>query len=263
MSLLGPLGAAARPVARVLGRAAAAQAREMALMAALVAMAPLGRAGDSVERAIEALLPKAAHRAPTARPVLLVHGFAGTKSCWFALARALRERGMPVDAINYSTFGTSVERLADQLAARVDRLRAETGADKVHLIGHSLGGIVIAQAFADGRLDGQVDTVVTIATPFGGSPWANLCPLGATVRALRHGSPLLRRLAEAPVPDGVRWLAFTGTRDVIVPGRRSVPRHAEVRSVTVDDVGHVGMLLSPLVVEHIVAALPAVERAVA
>jgi triacylglycerol esterase/lipase EstA (alpha/beta hydrolase family) len=263
MSLLGPLGAVARPLAQVIGRAAAAQAREMAVMAALAAMAPLGRAGDSVERVIDALLPIAAQIAPTTRPVLLVHGFAGTKSCWFALARALRERSMSVDAMNYSTFGTSVEQLADQLTARVDRLLAETGADKVHLIGHSLGGIVIAQAFADGRLDGQVDTVVTIATPFGGSPWANLCPLGATVRALRHGSPLLRRLAEAPVPDGVRWLALTAARDVIVPGRRSVPRHAEVHSVTVDDVGHVGMLLSPLVVGHIVAALPAHELAVA
>jgi len=196
MSLLGPLVVAARPLARVIGRAAAAQARELAMMAALAAMAPLGRAGNGV-------------------------------------------------------------------AARVDRLLAETGTDKVHLIGHSLGGIVIAQAFADGRLDGQVDTVVTIATPFGGSPWANLCPLGATVRALRHGSPLLCRLAEAPVPDGVRWLAITGARDVIVPGRRSVPGHAEVRSVTVDDVGHLGMLLSPLVVAHIVEALPADERAVA
>jgi len=54
-----------------------------------------------------------------------------------------------------------VEQLADQLAARVNRPLAETGADMVRLIGHSLGGIVIARAFADGRLDGPVDTVVT------------------------------------------------------------------------------------------------------
>jgi triacylglycerol esterase/lipase EstA (alpha/beta hydrolase family) len=263
MLLLGPLRAAARPVAQGIGRAAVAQVREVAVMAALAAMAPLGRATGGVERAIDALLPIAAHIAPTARPVLLVHGLGGTKSCWFALARALRKRSMTVDAINYSPFGTSVEQLADQLAARVDRLLAETGADKVHLIGHSLGGIVIAQAFADGRLDGQVDTVVTIATPFGGSPWANLCPLGATVRALRRGSPLLSRLAEAQIPDGVRWLAFTAALDLIVPGRRSVPRHAEVHNVTVDDVGHVGMLLNPLVVDQIVAALPTPEQAVA
>ena len=255
MSLLGPLGPA-RPLAQVIGRAAVAHVREVGLMAAVAAMAPLGRAGGSFERAAN-LLPVAAHTAPTARPVLLVHGFGATKSCWFALARALRARGVTVEAINYTPFGTSVEQLADRVAVRVERLLSETGADKVHLVGHSLGGVVIAQAFADGRLTGKVDTVVTIAAPFGGSPWANLLPLGATARALRDGSPLLRRLAAASAPDGVRWLALTAALDVIVPGRRSVPAHAEVQSVTVDDVGHVGMLLNRQVVSRIVAALPA------
>ena len=67
-----------------------------------------------------------------------------------------------------------------------------------------------------GRLTGQVDRVVTLAAPFGGSPWANLLPFVAVVRALREGSPLLRRLASAPIPDGVRWLAFTAALDMIV-----------------------------------------------
>jgi hypothetical protein len=48
-----------------------------------------------------------------------------------------------------------------------------------------------------------------------------------------------------------------------VPGRRSVPAQAEVRTVTVDNVGHVGLLLSQQVVGRIVDALPIHERAVA
>jgi triacylglycerol esterase/lipase EstA (alpha/beta hydrolase family) len=262
ISLLSPIGAA-RSLRQVIWRAAVAQVREMALIAVVVAMSPLGRAGGSFERAVDALLPVAAGTPPTAPPVLLVHGFAGTKSCWFALARALRARGVTVDAINYTPLGTSVEQLADWLAVKVENLLSDTGAAKVHLVGHSLGGVVIAQAFADGRLTGQVDTVVTIAAPFGGSPWATLLPLGATVRALRDGSPLLRRLAAAPLPDGVRWLAFTATPDLIVPGHRSVPAQTAVQSVTVDDVGHVGMLLSRHVVNRIVDALPADEQATA
>ncbi|MDQ1670252.1 MAG: triacylglycerol lipase, partial [Actinomycetota bacterium] len=176
-------------------------------------------------------------------------------------SRALRAQGVTVDAINYLPFGTSVEVLADRLAVKVASLLSETGADKVHLVGHSLGGVVIAQAFADGRLTGQVDTVVTIAAPFGGSPWASLLPLGATLRALRDGSPLLRRLAASPLPDGVQWVAFTATLDVMVPGRRSVPAQAGVQTVTVSDVGHVGLLLSQQVVDRIVDALPIDRRA--
>ena len=127
----------------------------------------------------------------------------------------------------------------------------------MHLVGHSLGGVVIAQAIASGRLDGRVDTVVTLGSPFGGSPWANLLPFGEIAQALREGSPLLRRLASAPAPDGVRWLAFTATLDMIVPGLRSVPAHAQVETITVRGVGHLGMLLSRQVVGSIVAALPA------
>jgi pimeloyl-ACP methyl ester carboxylesterase len=245
----------ARTLVRRIGRAAKVQAYELALMTSVAATLPLhlvGRGSDPVFGG----LPTRAQPAPTARPVLLVHGYGGTKSSWSFLARNLTAQGLTFEAISYSPFGTSVEKLADRLAVEVDRMLLQTGADKVHLIGHSLGGVVIAQAIASGRLTGQVDTVVTLGAPFGGSPWAQLLPFGAIARALREGSPLLRRLASAPLPHGVRWLAFTATQDMVVPGVRSVPAHAEVETVTVGGVGHHGMLLSQQVVGSIVAALP-------
>jgi pimeloyl-ACP methyl ester carboxylesterase len=253
----------ARPSAHKLGRAAAAHGRELGAMAAIAAIAPLAQASRSLEQAAHARLPIADRVAPTGQPVLLVHGFAGTTSCWIALTRVLRDQGMTVDTFNYLPFGTSVEDLAGRLAVKVAGLLSETGADKVHLVGHSLGAVVIAQAFADGCLAGQVDTVVTLAAPFGGSPWATLLPLATTVRALRGGSPLLRRLASSPIPNGVRWISLIAGLDVIVPGRRSVPSRAGVQTVTVDDVGHVGLLMSRPAIGRIVDALPIRERAVA
>lgn len=210
--------------------------------------------GSTGQRTVESPLPVLV-RAPSPRPVLLVHGYGGRKSGWFALTHALKAEGTTVHAMSYSSYGTSVEQVAEQLEAKVASLRSETGADKVHLVGHSLGGLVIAQAFADGRLRGQVDTVVTIAAPFGGSPWARLLPLGAITQALRQGSPLLRRLAKAPAPDGVQWLAFTAANDMIVPGARAVPPHAGVQTMSVDHVGHIGLLFSAQVVRRIVHAL--------
>jgi triacylglycerol lipase len=256
MSPLGAVGGA-RAAVRTIGRVAMVQAYEVALMASVAAMLPRHLLGDRVAPARGTLPPAQAHTALTARPVLLVHGFGGTKSSWSLVAQTLSARGLIVDAITYTPFGTSVEQLADRLVAEVASMLSQTGADKVHLVGHSLGGVVIAQAIAGGRLTGRVDTVVTLASPFGGSPWANLLPLGPIVRALREGSPLLRRLASAPVPDGVRWLAFTATLDMIVPGPRSVPAHAHVETVKVGGVGHLGMLLSHQVAASIVAALRA------
>jgi triacylglycerol lipase len=242
---------------RAIGRAAIVQASELALIVSEAAMLPRHLVGDRFEPTRGSVQPVLAHMASTARPVLLVHGFGGTKSSWSVVAQNLSARGLIVDAVTYAPFGTSVEQLAERLVVEVGRMLSQTGADKVHLVGHSLGGVVIAQAIASGRLAGLVDTVVTLGSPFGGSPWANLAPFGAIPRALREGSPLLRRLASAPVPNGVRWLAFRAALDMIVPGARSVPPNPRVETVTVGGVGHLGMLLSPQVIDRLAAALPA------
>ena len=256
MSPPGLFGGAGTLV-RTIGRAGMVQAYELGQLASLVKSPSLRLVGDGTDPAFVALQRVQAHSATSTRPVLLVHGFGGTKSSWYFVERALAAKGMTVDAITYTPFGTSVEQLADRLAVEVELMLSQTGADKVHLIGHSLGGVVVAQAIASGRLAGKVDTIVTLGAPFGGSPWAHLLPFGAIARALRGGSPLLRRLASTPVPDGVRWLAITATLDVVVPGVRSVPAHADVETMTIGGIGHLGMLLSPRVVGSIVAALTA------
>ena len=172
-------------------------------------------------------------------------------------------RGLTVEAMSYPPLGTSVEQLAERLVAEVERILCRTGAEKVHLVGHSLGGVVIAQAIADIRLSGRVDTVITLGSPFGGSPWAGVLPFVEIVRALRPGSPVLRRVASAPMPDGVRWLSVTAALDIIVPGLRSVPSQAQVETIMFDGVGHLGMLLSRQVIGCIAAALCAQEPATA
>jgi triacylglycerol lipase len=247
----------ARTVVRIVGRAAPVLVYELGALASTMATASLCHVGGPFEPANSGPPHTKAQAAPTARPVLLVHGFGGTKSSWSVIAQALSDRGLMVDTITYSPLGNSVEQLADELVAAVERTLSQTGAHKVHLVGHSLGGVVIAQAIVGGGLVGLVDTVITLGSPFGGSPWAGLLPFGDLLRALRPGSPLLRRLASAAVPVGVRWLAVTASLDIIVPGPRSVPAHADVETILVDGIGHLGMLISRRVVDYIVAALPA------
>jgi triacylglycerol lipase len=255
--------AGARAAVQTVARAAVVHANEAAMLISVVAQAPLRMVGGRGESAGNRSPRLKSRTAPTTRPVLLVHGLAGTKSSWSLVAQTLSARGLTVDAMAYPPVGTSVERLADQLVDEVRTILHRTGADKVHLVGHSLGGVVIAQAITDGRLDGMVDTVITLGSPFGGSPWAGLLPFVEIVRTLRPGSPLLQRLAAAPVPDGVRWLAVTAALDIIVPGLRSVPTHAEVETIRFGDVGHLGLLESRQVIGYIAAALSARESATA
>src|SRR5206468_2476036 len=79
-----------------------------------------------------------------ATPVLLIHGFGHNRSAWMVLERHLRQAGFTsVHGFNYNPFVHDVPQIAARLKERVELLRAVTGADKVHLVGHSLGGIVI------------------------------------------------------------------------------------------------------------------------
>ncbi len=98
------------------------QAYEVGLMASVAASVPLHLIGGVFDPACDALPPVQANSAPAARPVLLVHGFGGTKSSWSLLARTLSARGLTVEAITYPPFGTSVERLANRLVVEVERI---------------------------------------------------------------------------------------------------------------------------------------------
>jgi pimeloyl-ACP methyl ester carboxylesterase len=186
--------------------------------------------------------------------VVLVHGFAGSSAIWFAVRRALGADGRTVVSCDYPPWASSVDGRADRLIDPVEDVLAVTGAGKVHLVGHSLGGVVIALALTRGRLAGRVDLVVTLGSPFSGSPWAGLVPVCPLVRALRPGSPLLRRLATAPAPAGVRWLAFASTVDAIVPAHRAVPANRQAMRVLIDADGHSGMMLDHDVIARIAAA---------
>jgi triacylglycerol lipase len=244
----------ARTALKMAARAARVHAHEAALVLSMPAMAPVRRVRGDYESE-NTVLPLAEASAASARPVLLVHGFGGTKSSWTLVTQALSARGVSVDVMTYAPLGNSVEQLAEKLIVQVEKTLSRTGAKKVHLVGHSLGGVIIAQAASDRRLNGRVDTVITLGSPFGGSPWAGALPVVEIVRALRAGSPLLRRLASTPLPDGVRWLSVAADLDVIVPGLRSVPFHPQVETITVNGVGHLGMLLSRRVIGFITATL--------
>jgi triacylglycerol lipase len=186
--------------------------------------------------------------------VVLVHGFAGSRTSWFAVRRALREDGRTVVSFDYLPWASSVDELADRLVETVQDVLAATGAGKVHLVGHSLGGVIVALALTREGLPALVDLVITLGSPFGGSPWAGTLPLGPLVRVLRPGSALLRRLAAAPAPAGVRWLAFASSLDPIVPVHCAVPANRPVTRVIIDAAGHCGMLLDPAVITRIVVA---------
>jgi pimeloyl-ACP methyl ester carboxylesterase len=207
-------------------------------------------------------------------PLLLVHGYGHNSSAWFMLRKALKRAGFTsIHAMNYNPLAHDVPEIARQLSDRVEMIRGLTGADKVNIVGHSLGGIVTRWYVQEMDGDLKVNTAITLASPHKGT-LAALLPLGRTAREIRPNSWVMRRLNGAVLPTHVRWVAFYGDTDVLVQpnrsGRIDVPA-LNARNVLIPAMGHMGMLLSGDVVNQVVeellrppqpaASLPLFQRA--
>src|SRR6266540_3012081 len=124
-------------------------------------------------------------------PVLLLHGYAGTDTVWAPLRRGLAEAGFDhLVSLRYNAFASDLPELADALLGHAKAAMKATGADGVHLVGHSLGGLVARYAVQRLGLSLHARTVVTIATPHRGASLARLGP-GASARRMRPDPPLL------------------------------------------------------------------------
>ncbi len=92
----------------------------------------------------------------------------------------LQEAGFSVSAPNVD-FAAGVEKRAANLKAEVDAVLEKTGAPKVHIIAHSMGGLDARWMIA--KLGGQekVSTLTTIGTPHNGSPLADFAVGGSRI----------------------------------------------------------------------------------
>jgi pimeloyl-ACP methyl ester carboxylesterase len=191
-------------------------------------------------------------------PVILVHGYAHNGSAWMMLKAALHRNGFTsVHSMNYNPLFDNVPKIAAKLSDRVETIRTLTGSDKVHIVGHSLGGIVARWYVQEEGGDLTVGTAITLASPHAGTLAAFAGP-GRTARELRPGSWVMRRLNEDAAPSDVRWIAFYGDSDALVQptrsGRIDVPA-LNARNMLIPGMGHLGMLLSGDVVNQIIDEL--------
>lgn len=202
------------------------------------------------------------------RPVILVHGYGHNRSGWFVLERQLRVAGFTsVHTVNYNPLRETVPELASRLADRVSLIRALTGADKVHIVGHSLGGIILRWYVQELGGEEFVDTAITIASPHQGTVTALAgAPFSATGRQLLPGSWVMRRLARGAREMPVRWIAYYSNLDLLVSPAASAMLTApalRAANVLMKDHGHLSIMMSPALAKSVVQQLEASDAGAA
>lgn len=191
-------------------------------------------------------------------PVLLVHGLADNRSVFTVLARELRRRGFRnVYALNGHPFPSEARTAAVRLAAEVDRVCAETSADRVHIVAHSLGGLIARYYVQLLGGDERTATLVTIGTPHHGTTLARLLPYRMTGQLLPD-SPLLTELAAPVTGCRTRFVCFWSDLDHLMSPRETavlVHDDLDVRSVAISGVRHASLPVNAEVVAGICRVL--------
>jgi pimeloyl-ACP methyl ester carboxylesterase len=193
-------------------------------------------------------------------PVLLVHGYASTESVWTPLRRALVEAGFGhIVSLTYNSFATDPVAVAAELTQQALRAVAAAGAPRVHLVGHSLGGLIVRHALAaSAALSSQTSGAVTIACPHRGVSLARIAP-GRCARIMHRGRDSV--LPEVDVPRQVRWLAYYSDGDRVVPpasARLDDPRYGAA-NLLIPGCGHLTICRDVRLIRSLVPELIRIE----
>jgi pimeloyl-ACP methyl ester carboxylesterase len=160
--------------------------------------------------------PAAAH-GPDHRPIVFVHGSAGSAQQFQTQAKRLASNGYPIEIVEAHEYdspnvATLIPSIYAGLDARIERLLAKTGADKVDLLGHSLGTFV-----SQGYLNSAPSRAARVAH------YVNLD--GRTAASLPGGVPTLAIWGEG---DPAR--AVAGARNVYLPDQSHTQTVSSVES---------------------------------
>jgi pimeloyl-ACP methyl ester carboxylesterase len=197
-------------------------------------------------------------RPSEAPPVLLIHGFLGTRGSMYLLERRLVEDGFVVVSFNIGTLNVrDIRRSAFLIHRKIERVLAQTPWQKIDIVGHSMGGLI--GLYYAKKLGGhtRVRKLVMMGTPINGT-WvalAGIATLGLWSTSswqLLPRSRFLDELAQGPMPPGVELHSLSAARDWVVPLQRTRVTGAQTTTVPL---GHSSLVVAEDVYRRLSAIL--------
>ncbi|MFP8960684.1 esterase/lipase family protein [Streptomyces nanhaiensis] len=180
---------------------------------------------------------------PGSNPILFVHGWNSSGSTWNTMAERFRADGWPAGHLRQWSYNTSQSNAttAQQLATEVDRLLAATGASKVDVITHSMGGL--SSRYYAKNLGGaaKIDAWVSLGGPNHGTDTANWC-FQTSCSEMRIGSNFLNSLNSGDeTPGSARYATWWSPCDTVINPDSSVALSGAVNTRTAC-LSHSGLL---------------------
>jgi triacylglycerol lipase len=172
--------------------------------------------------------------APAAPATLLVPGWSDTARSLKRARDHLLAAGWPPAAVAVADFrdryGSNAEH-AEEIGEAVARLRQRTGARRVAVVAHSMGGLALRHYLGTAAGADSVATAIFVGTPHRGS-WLAWLAWGRGGAEMRPGSPFLRQLEATRLPPHVRAVCLSTPFETrVIPGSSALLDGAECRVV--------------------------------
>jgi triacylglycerol lipase len=162
--------------------------------------------------------------AGAADPILFVHGWSESGSVWNTMIRNFEREGWRREELNNFSYRTSQSNVttARDIEGRVADIRRRTGAAKVDIVTHSMGGLSSRYYIKTLRHEGDVDDWVSLGGPNHGTTTANFCFETSCVE-MRPRSAFLTALNEGDeTPGAVNYGTWWSSCDAIINPDESV-----------------------------------------
>lgn len=186
-------------------------------------------------------------------PVVQVHGYFHNRSGFFFMSRDLRAKGFRwIHGMNYNPLRSGVPELAERFKRHVEDVMKVSGSDRVHVVGHSLGGVIVRWFVQELGGEEVVDRCVTVGTPHKGTMAAYI-GFGPAARDMRPGSEVLQTLEAGFRSSRVRYVNLYSDLDVlIVPASSALlPLRPNVHNHLIHDLGHTSLLVSEELIKQV------------
>ncbi|RME23581.1 MAG: alpha/beta fold hydrolase [Deltaproteobacteria bacterium] len=181
-------------------------------------------------------------------PLIVLPGFMENPATLALLRRRLeRALGVPVTVLKPPPYHLDIAVQARMIADNIRDILDETGAEKVNLLGHSLGGLQARFIAERTELGDRIGKVITVATPHMGSALASLLPM-QSMRQMRRGSLFLEELnRDGPSRKGQLYGICSTHDNLVLPWNCSLSPHGD--NFILRFQGHTTLLFSRQLVE--------------
>ncbi len=162
---------------------------------------------------------------PAKNPIIFVHGWNGSSTSWNGMITKFKADGWTAAELHTFSYTSSQSNatIASKLSAKVDSVLLATGATRVDVVTHSMGGLSSRYYSKNLGGTGKIDAWVSLGGPNHGTQWAYGCFQTSCIE-MRPGSAFLKSLnATDETPGAVRYGTWWSPCDEVINPDSSVP----------------------------------------